>query len=59
MTEEEKNKRRNDIVDAAVAWWMYFRPPGYNQDDHVNDPYVNLKFFKERELALKVAELFK
>ena len=59
MTTDNREQKRNDIVDKAIAWWMYWRPANYNQDDHVKDCTVNLKYHKERELAKAIAELFK
>jgi hypothetical protein len=45
-----------DIIIAAYEWWLGQRPEGWDESQHITNPWVNCANAYERHLARAVAE---
>lgn len=48
--------KQADIVIAAYEWWLSLRPEGWDESQHITNPWVNCATGYERHLARAVAE---
>lgn len=44
----------DDVLVNAVRWWMSHRPLGFNREQHLANPTVNLKTDPEKTLGRAV-----
>lgn len=47
------------LFDSAFLWWSTFRPKGFTLLQHLENPHINMRRKKDKELATEIAAILR